>query len=316
MMLSLHVHLLNLIDSFDLEQAKDHADRPLQELILTLRQWESTAGAGNIKPLDRARQSVCGAYDDFGQRLANLKSYLKQQIDQLGAQYLASSTQWFQNESCHESSQYRLDRRLAVDPDSQEQLEGWLLRAADWRWPGLILGPGRDRWIDHLVALDPLYIADLRADLLTPAISGFDPQYQRRLRAYVINDTGTAPILADLPQSQMGWVLAWNYFNYRPLEMIDRYLGELWRLMRPGGRLLFTFNDCDYAHGVGLVEQGHFMCYTPGHMIVERAQSHGWEVEQRHRGLNDVQWLVLRYPGQINSLRGAQCLAKIVAKSK
>jgi len=316
MKLSQYLHLLNEIDGFDTNDARNQAVRDINGLLIKLREHSDVATDRKIRPLEIARDSINRCYGDFEEHMGHLRSYLRSQIQEQEPQYLKQSTDWWLHQSINETSDYRLGRDLALDDTSRDLLVGHLLRAADWRWPGLILGPGRQSWIQHLVALDPLYIADTRADLLEPAVSTFHPVFQRRLRDYVIQENPDQSILAQLPRSQMGWVFAYNFFNYRPLEIINRYLREIWQLMRPGGRLMFTFNDCDQAHGAALCEAGNFMCYTPGTSLVQQAQEIGWQLEQRHRGLGDVSWLVLRYPGEIASRRGAQCLAKIVAKSK
>lgn len=316
MKLSRYLHLLNEIDGFGTEDARNQAIRDINGLVVKLHEHSDVATDRKIRPLEIVRDSVNRCYGDFEEHLGHLRDYLRANIQEQSPQYLSQSTSWWLHQSGTETSQYRLDRELAIDDQSREQLTGYLLRAADWRWPGLVLGPGRQQWIQYLVALDPLYVVDVRQDLLDPAVATFHPVFQRRLRDYVIAETPGQQFLAQLPRSQMGWVFAYNFFNYRPLEVIEQYLQEIWTLMRPGGRLMFTFNDCDYAHGAALCESGNFMCYTPGSAVVERAQRLGWQVEHRHRGLADLAWLVLRYPGEIASRRGAQCLAKIVAKSK
>lgn len=316
MKLSRYVHLLNEIDGFGTEDARNQAVRDINGLVVKLHEHSDVATNRKIRALEIVRDSINRCYGDFDEHLNHLRDYLRSMIQEQTPQYLQQSTNWWLHQSVNETTEHRLGRELAIDDGSRDLLTGHLLRAADWRWPGLILGPGRQTWIQHLVALDPLYIADTRSDLLEPAISVFHPAFQRRLRDYVIAETSGQEILSQLPRGQMGWVFAYNFLNYRPLEVINQYLQEVWQLMRPGGRFMFTFNDCDHAHGVALCEAGNFMCYTPGSAIVQRAHEIGWQLEQRHRGLGDVAWLVLRTPGEIESRRGAQCLAKIVAKSK
>jgi hypothetical protein len=58
------------------------------------------------------------------------------------------------------------------------------------------------------------------------------------------------------------------------------------------------------------------MCYTPGRVICQAAESAGFDIVYQHTGLGDLTWLELQRPGQISSLRGGQTLAKIVAQSK
>jgi hypothetical protein len=175
--------------------------------------------------------------------------------------------------------------------------------------------PGLEAFVEQLVPLDPLYLADQDLALLQPAVKGFTKEYQRRLRLYEIPERTDQLLLSQLPDGQFGYCFAYNYFNFKPLEVINQYLQELWNKMRPGGVIFFTFNDCDYSQGVGLAEK-KFMCYTPGHMIVEHAENLGYEINQRHRGKGDVCWLEIQKPGKITSMRGGQTLAKIVAKSK
>jgi hypothetical protein len=316
MKLSQYLHLLNEIDGFDSEDSRRVALREINELLVKLHEHGDVATGRKIRGIEMARDGINRCYGDFDEHMSLLRNYLKSEIQAQAPDYLQQSTNWWLHQSINETTDYRLNRELAIDDHSRELLVGHLLRAADWRWPGLILGPGKQHWIQHLVALDPLYLADVRTDLLLPAMTTFHPVFQRRLRDYVIAEAPGQPALAALPPGQMGWVFAYNFLNYRPLEMINQYLQEVWSLMRPGGGFMFTFNDCDHAHGAALCEAGNFMCYTPGSAIVQRAQEIGWRVEQRHRGLGDVAWLVLRAPGEIESRRGAQCLAKIVAKSK
>ncbi len=75
---------------------------------------------------------------------------------------------------------------------------------------------------------------------------------------------------------------------------------------------MFTYNDCDQGHGAALAEQ-NFMCYTPGRIIKSHVEGMGFEIMFEHHGQGDVTWLELKKPGEIQSIRGGQALAKIVA---
>jgi hypothetical protein len=122
-----------------------------------------------------------------------------------------------------------------------------------------------------MVALDPLYVVDLSEALLQPAVSHFPDMYQIRVRQYVINDKTDDKIFDRLPKGQFGLIFAYSYFNFLPMEMIKRYLAESMELLRPGGTIIFTYNDCDREESVGSVEN-HFMCYTPGGKIQQMAK--------------------------------------------
>jgi len=149
---------------------------------------------------------------------------------------------------------------------------------------------------------------------LAPAMGTFNDLYQQRLRTYVINERTGEPILNKLPDGQFGFALAYNLFNFRPFEVIRRYLTEIHAKLRPGGVLALTFNDCDRDKGVMLVEQ-HYCCYTPGNLVKELAKSLGYEVIFSWNDGGPSTWLELQKPGEFESLRGGQALAKIIPKS-
>jgi hypothetical protein len=179
----------------------------------------------------------------------------------------------------------------------------------------MILRPGRENFIEDMVPLDPLYLVDHHEELFEPSVANFTPEYQRRLRQYVISDRTHEAYFTKLPQGQFGLIFAYNFFNFKPIEIIRQYLTELFGVMRQGGTLIMTYNNCDRAQGVGLVERG-FMCYTPKKLIVSHAESVGFECDFDHDGAGDVSWLEFRKPGEITTLRGGQTLAKIVANSQ
>ena len=106
-----------------------------------------------------------------------------------------------------------------------------------------------------------------------------------------------------------------NFYHYKPIEIIKVYLAEIYNKLKPGGTVAFTFNNCDYASGVKLVER-KFMCYTPGTLIMSWSNDIGYDLVQTYRIDSAFTWVELRKPGALSSLRGGQSLARIVAKSK
>jgi hypothetical protein len=265
--------------------------------------------------VESAQQELCNSLENF----CNSVQMLQQAVDQLITDqepiYYQRSRELFDIDMQYETAEYILSRRLDIDSEDHKRLLAKILGYSDWRVPGMIIRPGSESWIDHLVALDPLYIVDQHTDLLTPALQRFPPEYQRRMRPYVVTDRDRGEILSQLPAEQFGYVFAYNFFNFRPIELIQRWLEEIWTRLRSGGTLLLTFNDCDHAHGVALAERS-FMCYTPGSRLIQLAQSQGYEILDHYRGGQNCAWLELRRPGKMRSMRGAQTLAKIIPRSK
>lgn len=242
---------------------------------------------------------------------------LNQQIDALVADsekpWFQESYRLFEEEMCYETSDYILDRRPNLSTETQNFYSSRLIRYSNWKYPAMIIRPGKEDFIEDLVACDPLYLVDTDHDLLRPALDRYNEIYARRLRPYVINDRNQDQILSRLPTDQFGLIFAYNYFNFKPFELLKTYLMEILKCLRPGGVLVMTFNDCDRPHGVLLVEQ-NFCCYTPGYLVIILAQSLGYELLFKWHDGGSSTWIELKKPGTIETLRGGQALARIVPK--
>lgn len=258
--------------------------------------------------------SIQSSVNDFEQTIAYLQAQLEQVIRSREHEYYQSSLHLYEQEMRYETNDWILNRKLIIDPESNELMLNRIRSYSDWRLPGLIIRPGLESFIEHMVPLDPLYVVDTHEDLIKPAIEKFTPEYRRRLRPYIINDYTMVNPLEALPDNQFGFIFAYNFLNYKPMPVIERYLNDFWKKLRPGGVVVFTFNNCDLPQGLGLAEQ-HFMCYTPGHVVRWKADQIGFEnLFNFNQGRNDVSWLELKKPGEIKSARGSQVLARIVRK--
>lgn len=313
-MISKHLRLLRELDKYDIQQLHSDNDREIEDIFLKL-------DPALVKPTDvyavkEARLQLNKSYQNLQKSLGDIKERLQDQIKSQSKDYLHKSMQWFLLEQPHETIQHRLGRKLILDENTRQLIEGWLLRFGDWRYPGMIISPKQDQWINLLLGLDPMYLLDTEMSMLDPLLQSVPVNYRNRLCCYIVKENPKEPFLTELPRDQFYFIFAYNFFNYRPLEIIYKWLEELWWITTSGGHLMFTFNDCDHPHGVALSEQGNYMCYTPGSLIVAYASSLGWIVEDRHLGLNDAAYLLLKKPGEPRSYRGAQCLAEVLAKSK
>lgn len=256
--------------------------------------------------LDNVRRAIKG----FHRELEALKMEINTQIARMERSYYQQSFHWFAQESPNETTDYILDRRLDITAEDKENLCNRIRSHSDWRLPGLILRPGREDFVELMVALDPLYMVDRSQELFRPAMDRFPDSYQNRLRRYVIDEHSTGKIFERLPDGQFGLIFAYNYFNFLPMEIIKRYLEELMQKLRTGGTLIFTYNDCDYEDAVGSAER-HFMCYTPGTKLQQEAVDCGFEIIRKVHGNKGLSWFEIKKPGKISSMRGSQTLAKI-----
>ena len=256
---------------------------------------------------------VVNTFQDFKITTQYLTSKLKQIAATMQSEYYQESSRLYQQEMFFDSPKTVLDRRLRYGHSDNEPLKSCVRNSADWRVPGMIIRPGLEDYIEEMVPLDPLYIVDHHEELIQPSISKFTPDYQRRLRPYIISEHSDQGIFWQLPDRQFGFVFAYNFFNYKPIEVIERYLRELYTKLRRGGSIVFTYNDCDVAQGVGLAEQ-NFMCFTPGSRIRQIAEDIGYEIVKNQIGPINIAWMHLSKPGEIESARGGQTLAQILPK--
>jgi len=292
--------------------ARQQADINLEK-ITYLVGHQSIQLAEHANALQLKHQDIQQTFNAFESELNTLKSELKQLIETTEKPWFAESYRLYEEEMIHETTDYILDRRPEIVAETEQFYRTRLVRHNSWQHPAMIIRPGRETYINELLASDPLYLVDESHDLLMPAMSQFNELYQQRLRPYIINERNSDEILVKLPNGQFGLVFAYNFFNFRPFEIIRKYLTEIYQKLRPGGVLVMTFNDCDRNKGVLLVEQ-HFCCYTPGYLIRELAQSLGYQIAFSWTDQGPTTWLELQKPGDFVSLRGGQALAKIIPK--
>jgi hypothetical protein len=313
MKLSDTVARLNLLDSLDVPSECAIATSTLNHITHVVTE--------HAEPYQTAKDNIIKTHNElvsniakFSAQIETLKQDLRSEIIQHEQEYLANSLHVYQEEMIHDTPDVILNRRMRINDDDDLILRTRLKNLTDWRLPGMILRPGVETYIEDMVPLDPLYVVDHDRELMRPAISKFTPEYQRRLREYVINDWVNGPILDKLPNNQFGTIFAYHYFNHKPMPIICKFLTEFYQKLRPGGSVLMTYNNCDLAHGV-IRAESVWMLYTPRRLIEQHAARIGFELTNAYDGKGDVSWLEFRKPGDIVSLRGGQTLAKILANT-
>jgi SAM-dependent methyltransferase len=312
MKLSALVRYKNQISAMSTGPAQRSANDELEKIVFEVGSQNIALG-NYAQSLAQRQQEISSAFDKFEQELHALKQEIKQLVEQAEKPWFAESYRLFEQEMIYETVDYVLNRR----PEITEELKNFYVtrisRYSNWQYPAMIIRPGLEDFIDHMVACDPLYLVDEKYELLDPALKKYNEVYQRRLRPYTVRDRNNDNILEKLPDGQFGLVFAYNFFNFRPFEVIRQWLTEIYSKLRPGGILIMSFNDCDRDKGVMLVEQ-HFCCYTPGSLILELSQSLGYEKVFSWHNDGPTTWLEMKKPGEMHSLRGGQALAKIMPK--
>jgi hypothetical protein len=264
--------------------------------------------------LDTQYNEINQHIDQFEIQLNELKQSIKLQIELEEKYWFQESYRLYDQEMRNDSAEHILNRRPVLDDETENLLRVRVQNYVDWQHSGMIIQPGLEKFVEDMVGYDPLYLVAQQHNLLVPAFDRFPEEYQRRLRLYTVREELDREILEKVPNEQIGLCLVYNFFEFKPFEIIRKYLTEIYQKLKPGGTLIMTFNDCDRDKAVKLAEQ-RYACYTPGAMIQQFVATVGYNQIFSWNNNGPTTWLELRKPGALTSLRGGQTLAKIVHKS-
>ena len=248
---------------------------------------------------------------DFDSQVQDIKKFIDGKIQEYSQEYFMKSYQSWEAIK-NEPLDQILNRDLRSSDDDIRLLKHRITSYSNWKYPGIFIRPGLSPFFSDITDLDPLYVMDTDHDLLTPSISELTSEYQRRVRKYIINRDQT-PHMPSLPQGQIGFIFAWNFFNYTPIEVMKEYFQEIWEILRPGGSCLFTFNNCSRSVPVILAEHS-FASYTPDWAVRNILSNIGYEITNQHNGDYHLNWLEIKKPGELTSIRGGQALALVKRK--
>ena len=307
------VKFKNLIDSLDVDPPATDVIRHFESLAHYVANHEIRLEP-DIQNVMKDFGFVKKTIGSFTQSFANVSQSLQLMIEQQDQHLYNQSDLAYRECFSQDTTELILARKLPIDQHSENIMLTRIKQYGDWRVPGMIIRPATEAHVDDMVALDPLYLVDRDLELLEPAKQRYLPEYQRRLRLYTIDDYKEKPIFKKFPVNQFGLIFAYNYFNFKPLSVISNYLEEMFQLLRPGGILTFTYNNCDQWHSVAFAEKDQ-MCYTPGNKLKKIAREYGYIVNFEYDGLLDAKWIELRKPGELTSIKGGQSLAEIVVTS-
>ena len=258
-------------------------------------------------------REIYHSLDRFEVLVDALKKEVDTQIEIAEKPWFQESYRLYDQEMRNDSADHILNRRPILSEDTENFLRVRIQNYVDWQHPGMIIRPGLEKFVEDMVGYDPLYLIDQSHDLLKPAAEKFTEEYQARLRLYTVKENINDEILDKIPNSQFGLCLAYNFFEFKPLEIVKKYMTEVYQKLKPGGTLIITFNDCSRDKAVMLAEQ-RYACYTPGGLIKELAANIGYVQKFSWDNDGPTTWLELKKPGELISMRGGQTLAKIINK--
>lgn len=204
-------------------------------------------------------------------------------------------------------------RKSRIIP-KEDQFESIILQRINlhstWEYPALEIGCGDGNWTKHLVASDPLYISDYHADFLNTAMRQFPSLYQGRMRRYTIDYNNT---ISNLPNNQFGFIFSYNFFNYSCFNTIKKFLQQAYNWLKPGGTILFTYNNADMPAAAAYAEN-YFMSYAPKKLLVPAAEEIGFEMIYSFDLEPAFSVIEFKKPGKLTTVKAGQVIGEIKLK--
>ena len=260
----------------------------------------------------QAQEQINNQFACIRENIQDYKRYVLSEIEKQSKEYYKFSDEIYSGTS-QDTAEYILNIRkqslTLADSDNCNLFLGRLGMYNSWKYPAIEIRPGHGEITEHIKGCDPLYLVDTDQELFSEVQTKWHEQYQRRLRYYIIDEHSKTP-LSDLPDNQFGLIASVDFFNFRTITVIEKFLKDFYTKLRPGGIAMFTYNNCDLPYAVRNVDN-RFCCYTPGHRVIEIAQHIGFELIRSFDKLENISWLELRKPGEITTLRGGQTLGEI-----
>ena len=242
-------------------------------------------------------------FNSINQTLDDIDTAINEQVNKL---YLDDKHQLL----CEEN----IFRHLTMTNEIESQISSKISSYSDWRHPTLQISPREKRWIDYMVAGDPLYLTSQNLFMVKNLINLYPDLYQSRLRLYEIKDID----FSILPQAQFGFVLCWDNFNYLSFEKIKQYIKEVFKLLRPGGKFIFSYNNCDIETSAGNFENfSAGWCTTK--LLTDLFDEIGYKlVELKNIKIDSsaqcVSWVEVCKPGILKTVKAHQAMAQILSK--
>ncbi len=196
---------------------------------------------------------------------------------------------------------------FSADNEHAVLFDNLIKKHASWKFPSVYVRPNNLRFFDSLKASDVLYAME-QCDVRPYLFRNLSPKEFKIIRFKFIDENKDL-LLSELPQEQIGLIVMEDFLNYKPIELLKRYLKESFEVLRDGGVLLFTFNNCDLSSGARSFEHGLYY-YTPGYMIRDYCNRLGFITESETVD-NRISYMCVHKPGDLKTLKGGKTLGKI-----
>ena len=305
-----------MVDSIDMDTIRRDINNTLSSVCndLAINNFD----ADNLK--DRMLDSqlkVLNNLEDMALDLNTFKEEINKHVKQIENPYYEKSKEIYKKRTLmspmDKLSQLK-NKDLLFHEDTTKLLINAITIKISNQYACCQLAPGYGNITKHLVHGTPLYIVEEDKEASVVNTDFFNQIMTNRIAWYEMNDADEE-ILAVLPQEQIGCFVVIDYFNFKSEDIIEKYLKSIYNCLRPGGTVIFTFNNCDYPNAIDKVDEMYY-CYTTGTQMKKICSSIGFEIQKLtaigYDELdNGISWLEIKKPGELSTIRSAQGLAEI-----
>jgi phospholipid N-methyltransferase len=244
----------------------------------------------------------------------NLLQYVEKLIEEQAKEfykegYLINGIEFTSETDVHNERQYRT---VICDDNVKQTVITDIRKHTDPKYPALEIGPGDGQWSEFIVAGDPLYIVDIHPEFIESTRNKFPIEYQRRLRTYLLGWHGVPKDdLSILPQNQFGFMFAWQVFDFFPLDKTKLYLEQCFNLLRPGGIMMFSYNNCEFSNAAIYAETG-FKSWMTKKLLIKTCLETGLEILDTKDSISGFHWIKIKKPGELKTVKAGQAMGEII----
>lgn len=293
-----------LADALEISTLNNELEKNYAKLLNLTIDVDEDLATGITKIANNHRDTNL-LYQRDSENLTQLLAVIQDKINHLSTQFFAENYQL--ELRCLDPDSVRKTRTIRHDTEFEQILVQRINLYSNWQYPALEIGCRDGEWTKFLVASDPLYIADMFDDFLSSAVEQFPPLYQGRVRKYLVQDFYK---ISNLPKNQFGLIFSYNFFNYLSLDSIKQLLIQAMDWLRPGGHIIFTYNNADLPAAAAYAES-YFMTYVPESILVPMAESVGFETGYLYNSGPAFSIIELRKPGELKSIKVGQTAGEI-----
>ncbi len=300
------LHLRNSIEKLDFEGLTAEALKRQHDLFNILDEFPKDIFCSNLDHIvTEAAAQIESAWAMAERHVDALNIEIREQtVDFMDI----DNKYWAEHGARFKTAEYiREYQQLPVTKESEDIIRARIGYYTDWKYPGLEIGPGDGEWTNNLTNCDPLYLVDYNDEFLTATKNSFPANYQNRLRCYTNHGEG----LHMLPQNQFGFVFSWNTFNYFSFNQIGDWLEEIYKILRPGGACMFSYNNAERPLCARRGEE-QLMSFIPKKILHSTIKGYGFDDIKFEDTDSTISWVEFRKDGELTSIRTGQTLGKII----